>query len=164
MVTTPDEVYPRVGGGTMKRALRSFGPQGLSPRGRGNLHVLVNLHFSQGSIPAWAGEPIDRMRSASMATVYPRVGGGTLESPFVDSPSAGLSPRGRGNQRSGCRAGSNEGSIPAWAGEPFTNVETGSAIAVYPRVGGGTAFLSLLSTFLDGLSPRGRGNHWPAWF
>ena len=33
----PEKVYPRVGGGTMARHTRIIYPEGLSPRGRGNL-------------------------------------------------------------------------------------------------------------------------------
>ena len=83
-----------MGGGISRLGLPAIG---LSPRGRGNpLNSLVS-HQAVGSIPAWAGEPIDRMRSASMATVYPRVGGGTDSALFAFALHYGLSPRGRGN-------------------------------------------------------------------
>ena len=133
-------VYPRVGGGTIRKAMRVGNIHGLSPRGRGNPVVAVapfprrwvyprvgrgNPHGrvrkvpKVGSIPAWAGEPVPPSTSMSMRTVYPRVGGGTLgrlPQPFLES---GLSPRGRGNPI---------------VRNPWCAVPT-----VYPRVGGGTA-------------------------
>ena len=50
-------VYPRVGGGTRPRAATSIMSRGLSPRGRGNRDEDRAAPSSQGSIPAWAGEP-----------------------------------------------------------------------------------------------------------
>ena len=51
------QVYPRVGGGTSTSTFLRCAQAGLSPRGRGNLTMLLYLYFSSGSIPAWAGEP-----------------------------------------------------------------------------------------------------------
>ena len=50
-------VYPRVGGGTQGGRSLSPDGDGLSPRGRGNPDLQVDLMLSLGSIPAWAGEP-----------------------------------------------------------------------------------------------------------
>ena len=54
------------------------------------------------------------------------------------------------------------GSIPAWAGKPFTPTIAEGADVVYPRVGGETKDARLLANHLGGLSPRGRGNLRPA--
>ena len=51
-------VYPRVGGGTWVRSHTGRESWGLSPRGRGNPGRGLIAHTHQGSIPAWAGEPL----------------------------------------------------------------------------------------------------------
>ena len=70
-------VYPRVGGGTVAEWLDRTTTQGLSPRGRGNLHEAMQAVEQRGSIPAWAGEPVGFIYDHQCAAVYPRVGGGT---------------------------------------------------------------------------------------
>ena len=51
-----------------------------------------------------------------------------------------------------------DGSIPAWAGEPAVALYLQHLARVYPRVGGGTASHHSPKAFDAGLSPRGRGN------
>ena len=70
-------VYPRVGGGTSLGICHRSGLLGLSPRGRGNPARSNPVHRGDGSIPAWAGEPVRTVRSGRRMKVYPRVGGGT---------------------------------------------------------------------------------------
>ena len=70
-------VYPRVGGGTCIIGVAGELHSGLSPRGRGNRDEDRAAPSSQGSIPAWAGEPGTLSGAASSRWVYPRVGGGT---------------------------------------------------------------------------------------
>ena len=73
-------VYPRVGGGNRKAKAKGKAAQGLSPRGRGKLHMPPLAQRWIGSIPAWAGETLRwRMRSRARR-VYPRVGGGNSTS------------------------------------------------------------------------------------
>ena len=50
-------VYPRVCGGTWRRAWRYPYLRGLSPRVRGNRRVALTTVMPCGSIPACAGEP-----------------------------------------------------------------------------------------------------------
>ena len=50
-------------------------------------------------------------------------------------------------------------SIPAWAGEPRSLPSLILFYTVYPRVGGGTPNSDVVESLVDGLSPRGRGNH-----
>ena len=76
-----------------------------------------------------------------VASVYPRVGGGTMGLTLYSKRVMGLSPRGRGNHVVGQIAGIAFGSIPAWAGEPPCGLTTRPAQPVYPRVGGGTRTL-----------------------
>ncbi len=51
-----------------------------------------------------------------------------------------------------------EGTIPAWAGEPFSVIPNHIRIGDHPRVGGGTTSSGERGVFEDGPSPRGRGN------
>ena len=53
-------VYPRVGGATGLVRLQVVGRLGLSPRGRGNRVAGPVGGHGDGSIPAWAGQPIHR--------------------------------------------------------------------------------------------------------
>ena len=131
-------VYPRVGGGTLFWARPCRLPNGLSPRGRGNPDVHTAGFRTERSIPAWAGEPRLHSSQSCPRAVYPRVGGGTLPQMRNRRGEGGLSPRGRGNQSGYGTWLVNQGSIPAWAGEP------------YHCLG--------YSTKDSGLSPRGRGN------
>ena len=70
----------------------------------------------------------------------------------------GLSPRVRGNQRSGGSYCRGRGSIPARAGEPGDIHEWLEDCRVYPRACGGTSVGSLTDKSSPGLSPRVRGN------
>jgi len=89
---------------------------------------------------------------------YPRVGGGTRHTYRQRVAGIGLSPRGRGNLRSGQHQDHSPRTIPAWAGEPWPREAREGSGGDYPRVGGGTrqGFKRLIIT--EGLSPRGRGN------
>ena len=132
-------VYPRVGGGTRESwKCQTFQP-GLSPRGRGNHHLLSPSQSTTG--------------------VYPRVGGGTACGEKMHCVEDGLSPRGRGNRQGSNRIAWYSRSIPAWAGEPCASWPATNPTRVYPRVGGGTLVNANLHQQLEGLSPRGRGNH-----
>ena len=96
--------------------------------------------------------------STRWLAVYPRVCGGTrfLRSPAL--PSAGLSPRVRGNRVLKNARPHRDWSIPACAGEPCRKCDRPSIRRVYPRVCGGTdpAGQNQIPEF--GLSPRVRGN------
>ena len=131
-------VYPRVGGGTLASPAVSAASSGLSPRGRGNLHHLGWPGSCRRSIPAWAGEPRHQLATPRYPGVYPRVGGGTGLMRLVYMMGSGLSPRGRGNRGRCPGRTDNQGSIPAWAGEPSSSTSIGCGYTVYPRVGGGT--------------------------
>ena len=51
----------------------------------------------------------------------------------------------------------NQRSIPAWAGETYSQRQAGREYGVYPRVGGGNPGLNPVAPTYEGLSPRGRG-------
>ena len=152
------QVYPRVCGGTICAPVLALAAMGLSPRVRGNHPHPEVRPFVYGSIPACAGEPLADDGCSCFTAVYPRVCGGTRVVFPRLTPVPGLSPRVRGNlgvyrqERLGLR------SIPACAGEPHTLHEALRDLKVYPRVCGGTGRLSLVSSILEGLSPRVRGN------
>ena len=151
-------VYPRVGGGTQSdRQVQMRGP-GLSPRGRGNHYWAEQEKTGVGSIPAWAGEPAPQAATVVADQVYPRVGGGTEIKAGCRSAPSGLSPRGRGNRYGAWQGARYDGSIPAWAGEPFLAPVLDKISGVYPRVGGGTPSCQPRTGRHVGLSPRGRGN------
>ncbi len=151
-------VYPRVGGGTVECMGHLGLGGGLSPRGRGNLRAGSPALLPAGSIPAWAGEPHCLHLLRVHRSVYPRVGGGTVEGLVHLGLGGGLSPRGRGNQPLFPCGSNGRRSIPAWAGEPGRGMPGPEDGRVYPRVGGGTRPRQRVNFLSWGLSPRGRGN------
>ena len=70
----------------------------------------------------------------------------------------GLSPRRRGNRIRYLHEQSEQGPIPAKAGEPERGYAISSALRAYPREGGGTSSARKASALRWGLSPRRRGN------
>ena len=134
-----EKVYPRVCGGTAGLQATMGWIRGLSPRMRGNHLRLHQRRQRPGSIPAYAGEPIDCQLLPHNIPVYPRVCGGTISSARGLYTAAGLSPRMRGNlvgrPDNLCQARS----IPAYAGEPAARGCLCRVFRVYPRVCGGTA-------------------------
>ena len=154
-------VYPRVCGGTWRRAAQREGLPGLSPRVRGNPTRCGPMPDVSRSIPACAGEPYRVSRTISYLGVYPRVCGGTSPQYVHLIAAAGLSPRVRGNLVGGFLAFARERSIPACAGEPRCTAGVATGCAVYPRVCGGTTGRWYCSMSPEGLSPRVRGNPSP---
>ena len=125
-------------GGTIADAAGINVMSGLSPRVRGNPRMICIAAKPFGSIPACAGEPGRLPPAPGIRRVYPRVCGGTDNSPAQWRPQCGLSPRVRGNQTADAAAHLAEGSIPACAGEPIPAGLYGKVFPVYPRVCGGT--------------------------
>ena len=74
-------------------------------------------------------------------------------------PSAGLSPRLRGNLARFNAGDVRDGSIPALAGEPMPCAILTENSTVYPRACGGTGYIIETKDNGVGLSPRLRGNH-----
>ena len=152
-------VYPRVCGGTPMPIVARSCVGGLSPRVRGNPGGRRGRGDGAGSIPACAGEPLQRPRIFAPPEVYPRVCGGTFNVVRRTGGPPGLSPRVRGNRRVQRPARIVKGSIPACAGEPRCPLGLRSGMRVYPRVCGGTGMPMMEQTAAQGLSPRVRGNH-----
>ena len=115
---------------------------GLSPRVRGNRSPTIVPIPAAGSIPACAGEPPWRGLWGVFVWVYPRVCGGTYLPGFGALHPNGLSPRVRGNLVAGATKLPHCGSIPACAGEPDLALPGERIGLVYPRVCGGTPWLS----------------------
>ena len=111
-----------------------------------------------GSIPAWAGQPLDFIANDYARGVYPRVGGATGCPAGCAGAGQGLSPRGRGNRLPARQSVEMRRSIPAWAGQPPRLPNPQLRSKVYPRVGGATCTPQQVKDGLAGLSPRGRGN------
>ena len=151
-------VYPRVCGGTPSGHNPSQFIIGLSPRVRGNPNPPAGRVMQLRSIPACAGEPVERPAFGAHGGVYPRVCGGTSAPMTTSTSVAGLSPRVRGNLPGGAQPYITHGSIPACAGEPRVRAPGLPAGAVYPRVCGGTRKTPAASIAPAGLSPRVRGN------
>ena len=152
------QVYPRVCGGTRIAMPGNQCLGGLSPRVRGNPSCYRMRRRRPGSIPACAGEPKWQPLDAGASEVYPRVCGGTVQRGRVRRPTAGLSPRVRGNQTAAALVSIPAGSIPACAGEPVISVHLVGVGEVYPRVCGGTLWPPRAVGQSGGLSPRVRGN------
>ena len=110
------------------------------------------------SIPAGAGEPLGFIRLSLLRKVYPRGCGGTVYHLGPSYRPQGLSPRVRGNLDVSPQRYTQDGSIPAGAGEPSAIMRPPSRTAVYPRGCGGTTFGLPHACKLRGLSPRVRGN------
>ena len=152
-------VYPRVCGGTCSRPRRTSFDQGLSPRVRGNPFAPGSCGRYERSIPACAGEPSLIPQMISEARVYPRVCGGTATILPSSARQNGLSPRVRGNPSGRFAPTAAQRSIPACAGEPEDDRQSGDDPEVYPRVCGGTHRKNQRKIKARGLSPRVRGNH-----
>ena len=93
-----------------------------------------------------------------MRWVYPRVYGETCGKFIAYGCNGGLSPRVRGNRKSGASRGDVVGSIPACTGKPITPANGPSCSTVYPRVYGETREKGIVGRASIGLSPRVRGN------
>ena len=112
-MATGGRVYPRGCGGTAQ--LRRIAPNsdGLSPRVRGNRYDDAGGLSVAGSIPAGAGEPLQRNRPRRPRGVYPRGCGGTDQACPYPKPRVGLSPRVRGNPQGSLRDSSRLKVYPA---------------------------------------------------
>ena len=115
-------VYPRVCGGTPVVDSDGKPDWGLSPRVRGNQAEKGYFARFARSIPACAGEPDCSILWESNNEVYPRVCGGTNVEVLAENQNKGLSPRVRGNRYPRWRHRDRNGSIPACAGEPLSDL------------------------------------------
>ena len=112
------KVYPRVYGGTERKAKGVERWKGLSPRVRGNQQIQPSGQEPDGSIPACTGEPTVQRPYNCPLWVYPRVYGGTRGVCGHRARRGGLSPRVRGNLTQSHPRADRSRSIPACTGEP----------------------------------------------
>ena len=147
-----------MGGGTPRWNERALQLEGPSPRGRGNQRKWPGGTLLDGTIPAWAGEPLACQGTPHRQWDHPRVGGGTASALYRTMNLMGPSPRGRGNRAPVRGMRSPLRTIPAWAGEPFPSLTHRRRPPDHPRVGGGTSEGRIGGVASPGPSPRGRGN------
>ena len=178
-IPKPEQVYPRVCGGTQHQIPGQQMLVGLSPRVRGNPVNRGAVAMPVRSIPACAGEPPGGNRPLRRPEVYPRVCGGTAPPTARHPRPAGLSPRVRGNPGAAIQVVNGRRSIPACAGEPVIQwLGQGPVQGLSPRVRGNPSVPSpvivssgsipacagepfsrnRLQHCVRGLSPRVRGN------
>ena len=149
---------PRVGGGARMPSFQPMASRGRSPRGRGSPPGMGLDVLSLGTIPAWAGEPGEGTQCACRLGDDPRVGGGARDQLAWAYGAGGRSPRGRGSRGAGARRRLEQGTIPAWAGEPRSRWPAPAQTGDDPRVGGGAYDPRMPGEMQLGRSPRGRGS------
>ena len=150
--------YPRIRGGTWLPKDTQLRRKGLSPHTRGNPGQVTSPPDRSGPIPAYAGEPTNCACCNMDNGAYPRIRGGTVDRDGVISGGVGLSPHTRGNRRRKATKHAYQGPIPAYAGEPTSEVITFKLLGAYPRIRGGTEDFRLMVDRIVGLSPHTRGN------
>ena len=150
--------YPRACGETAIVPTNENTPTGLSPRLRGNRHVLVVGNIVDGTIPAPAGKPACPGTTARRPRDYPRACGETPSKRAAKPGEKGLSPRLRGNPGDDWRSDRSAGTIPAPAGKPSRSGSRKRPCRDYPRACGETSPSCTLWFTVWGLSPRLRGN------
>ena len=130
-------VYPRPCGGNDRGAHSEKPEEGLSPPVRGKRQLFTRQQLGIGSIPARAGETSVPSSSTAKYRVYPRPCGGNRVWSKLYGVYQGLSPPVRGKPNCALPASSNDGSIPARAGETYSIALLLFPLGVYPRPCGG---------------------------
>ena len=125
---------------------------------RGSQVPVPHRALALGSIPASAGQPFDIEDCRLQTTVYPRECGAARNVRIVPNIRHGLSPRVRGSQGAVAKCRISMRSIPASAGQPYSNDQTSGSVKVYPRECGAASCICNRSPRLKGLSPRVRGS------
>src|SRR5690606_9705051 len=95
------------------------------------------------SIPARAGEPVERHATSGVGAVHPRACGGAPRSFTGGKGGIGPSPRVRGSPFASTPSDPFAGSIPARAGEPRSAAILARNARVHPRACGGATVLFL---------------------
>ncbi len=124
---------------------------------RGKRRRQLSPTTGAGSIPACAGETTLGCISPNFSGVYPRLCGGNFSCGVLPLAFGGLSPLVRGKRRKWRRGLSDNGSIPACAGETSTALPAQMWTRVYPRLCGGNIDAYFAGKTLLGLSPLVRG-------
>ena len=108
--------HPRVCGEHPVRNTTTEPVLGSSPRMRGTPDITVFIGFSEGIIPAYAGNTRARIRFARRNWDHPRVCGEHRRLSHSKSQTVGSSPRMRGTRGILSRGSPTRGIIPAYAG------------------------------------------------
>ena len=111
-----------------------------------------------GSIPACAGEPSISAAGTATTRVDPRMRGGALALDAAYHCVGGRSPHARGSPQQELERKRAEGSIPACAGEPGSDLGGGECFRVDPRMRGGALTSHELAKNRAGRSPHARGS------
>ena len=131
--------------------------RGLSPPTRGIRSTSAALSPPPGSIPAYAGDPVQPQTIYEISRVYPRLRGGSGCTLPSTHSTEGLSPPTRGILGGRFALDIARRSIPAYAGDPIASPKKVLIFAVYPRLRGGSCDISAKARALTGLSPPTRG-------
>ncbi len=151
-------VHPRLRGGADGGGAHRTSQKGPSPPTRGSpSEPAMGLHWER-SIPAYAGEPSAGRARPAGGRVHPRLRGGASVPASTFAPTAGPSPPTRGSPRPDEPALQEEGSIPAYAGEPRPRLRVAARLSVHPRLRGGASTAVTRSVRLSGPSPPTRGS------
>ena len=151
-------VYPRPRGEATSPTTSESADSGLSPPTRGSRNLQIPDLGILGSIPAHAGKPGARIRTASARRVYPRPRGEARTTRRLTSCAWGLSPPTRGSLQRNYFVAGIDRSIPAHAGKPDLALLRGGAQPVYPRPRGEAVSVSIWTVRDWGLSPPTRGS------
>ncbi len=135
--------------------------KGPSPHTRGNPRQWVAAKASEGTIPAYAGEPVICMLLCGEQSDHPRIRGGTYRGKRTAPYTMGPSPHTRGNLKRHELTVDDIRTIPAYAGEPTGQVLLHRQVEDHPRIRGGTDIDGCVVYVHQGPSPHTRGN--PAW-
>ena len=140
---TRGRVHPRVCGGNSGGAAASVSVSGTSPRVRGKRFASTTGTALTRYIPACAGETVRTADLPAQSRVHPRVCGGNLPRPPINSGKRGTSPRVRGKPLLYRAFAFRTRYIPACAGETGFLNHCFDLIRVHPRVCGGNFILSV---------------------
>ncbi len=154
---TANAVHPRPCGGSFGDSSIVVSVPGPSPPVRGKPFKRKNPTRYDRSIPARAGEAPAGCPLRGSLAVHPRPCGGSWWTLYCVCAPKGPSPPVRGKLPWGCGHVSDNGSIPARAGEALSNVIPACAVTVHPRpCGGSVQAVRLVAVYL-GPSPPVRG-------
>ena len=151
-------VHPRVCGEAVDIRHGDEVAKGPSPRVRGSRVRQSEPAARDGSIPACAGKPRRLAARGPTGGVHPRVCGEAARNPEWIGPCSGPSPRVRGSRAGGREDQGRRGSIPACAGKPSAEADSGVDAGVHPRVCGEARMRAASPSYTPGPSPRVRGS------
>ena len=130
---------------------------GSSPRMRGTRYGIRRITMCTGIIPAHAGNTVDPFPKRRRPEDHPRACGEHICINGTSLSSGGSSPRMRGTLGISMFSHTNDGIIPAHAGNTSTAMWASACSRDHPRACGEHVGLKLAAVPLSGSSPRMRG-------